>query len=255
MTRTQIQETSAAPAASDQPHGGGLGAGLKPRHITMISIAGVIGAGLFVGSAKAIATAGPAVLVSYALAGALVVLVMRMLGEMATAQPDTGSFSTYADRSLGRWAGFSIGWLYWWFWVIVIPVEATAGALILGDWFPAVPQWAFALVITGLLVGTNLLSVGNYGEFEFWFALVKVVAIVLVHRPRAWRHLGPAARLRHLRRRPPLAGRRVHAQRARVGLRRDAHHDVHLHGHRDRHHRGRRVAATPRPASARPSTR
>ena len=179
MSRTEIQDTSTAPAAPDEPHGGGLGAGLKPRHITMISIAGVIGAGLFVGSAKAIATAGPAVLVSYALAGALVVLVMRMLGEMATAQPDTGSFSTYADRSLGRWAGFSIGWLYWWFWVIVIPVEATAGALILGDWFPAVPQWAFALVITGLLVGTNLLSVGNYGEFEFWFALVKVVAIVL----------------------------------------------------------------------------
>jgi GABA permease len=144
----------------------------------MISIAGVIGAGIFVGSAKAIATAGPAVLLSYALAGALVVLVMRMLGEMAIAQPDTGSFSTYADRALGRWAGFSIGWLYWWFWVIVIPVEATAGALILGDWFPAVPQWAFALAITAVLVGTNLVSVGNYGEFEFWFALVKVVAIV-----------------------------------------------------------------------------
>ncbi|WP_255353789.1 amino acid permease [Phycicoccus sp. Soil748] len=155
-----------------------LQAGLKPRHVTMISIAGVIGAGLFVGSAKAIATAGPAVLVAYALAGALVVLVMRMLGEMATAQPDTGSFSTYADRALGRWAGFSIGWLYWWFWVIVIPVEATAGALILGDWFPAVPQWLFALLITGLLVATNLFSVGNYGEFEFWFALVKVIAIV-----------------------------------------------------------------------------
>ncbi len=144
----------------------------------MISIAGVIGAGLFVGSAKAIATAGPAVLIAYALAGTLVVLVMRMLGEMATAQPDTGSFSTYADRALGPWAGFSIGWLYWWFWVIVIPVEATAGALILGNWFPGVPQWAFALLITGLLVVTNLFSVGNYGEFEFWFALVKVIAIV-----------------------------------------------------------------------------
>ena len=163
----------------DQPAPSQLKAGLKPRHITMISIAGVIGAGLFVGSANAIATAGPAVLLAYALAGTLVVLVMRMLGEMATAQPDTGSFSTYADRSLGRWAGFSIGWLYWWFWVIVIPVEATAGAFILGDWFPAVPQWVFALVITGLLVVTNLFSVGNYGEFEFWFALIKVVAIVL----------------------------------------------------------------------------
>lgn len=166
------------PEPQEASPGSHLSAGLKPRHITMISIAGVIGAGLFVGSANAIATAGPAVLLAYAMAGALVVLVMRMLGEMATAHPDTGSFSTYADRALGRWAGFSIGWLYWWFWVIVIPVEATAGALILGDWFPAVPQWAFALVITALLVGTNLFSVGNYGEFEFWFALVKVIAIV-----------------------------------------------------------------------------
>jgi GABA permease len=143
----------------------------------MISIAGVIGAGLFIGSAKAIAEAGPAVLVSYALAGGLVVLVMRMLGEMATAHPDTGSFSTYADRALGRWAGFSVGWLYWWFWVLVIPVEATAGALILSD-FVGGPQWVWALVITGLLTVTNLFSVGNYGEFEFWFALVKVIAIV-----------------------------------------------------------------------------
>jgi GABA permease len=101
-----------------------------------------------------------------------------MLGEMATAHPDTGSFSTYADRALGRWAGFSIGWLYWWFWVIVIPVEATAGAAILHGWAGSVPQWAFALAITALLMGTNLFSVANYGEFEFWFALIKVVAIV-----------------------------------------------------------------------------
>jgi GABA permease len=156
---------------------GQLGAGLKPRHVTMISIAGVIGAGLFIGSSKAIAEAGPAVLISYALAGTLVVLVMRMLGEMATAQPDTGSFSTYADRALGRWAGFSVGWLYWWFWVLVIPVEATAGALIINDWIGG-PQWVWALLITALLTATNLFSVANYGEFEFWFALVKVVAII-----------------------------------------------------------------------------
>ncbi|WP_432512518.1 amino acid permease [Kineococcus sp. SYSU DK001] len=143
----------------------------------MISIAGVIGAGLFVGSKNAIAEAGPAVLLSYALAGTLVVLVMRMLGEMATAQPDTGSFSTYADRALGRWAGFSVGWLYWWFWVLVIPVEATAAADILSDWLGA-PQWVWALAVTLLLTATNLASVGNYGEFEFWFAGIKVVAIV-----------------------------------------------------------------------------
>lgn len=154
-----------------------LGTSLKPRHITMISIAGVIGAGLFVGSANAIEKAGPAVIISYALAGTLVVLVMRMLGEMATANPNTGSFSVYSHRALGRWAGFSVGWLYWWFWVLVIPVEATAAAeifskLIGGD------QWIWALAVTLLLTATNLISVGNYGEFEFWFALIKVVAII-----------------------------------------------------------------------------
>jgi len=159
------------------PHAGSLGTSLKPRHVTMISIAGVIGAGLFVGSATAINLAGPAVLLSYLFAGILVVLVMRMLGEMATANPDTGSFSTYAHRALGHWAGFSVGWLYWWFWVLVIPVEATAGALILNSWLGG-EQWIWALAITLALTVTNLLSVGNYGEFEFWFALIKVVAIV-----------------------------------------------------------------------------
>ena len=157
---------------------GALGTSLKPRHITMISIAGVIGAGLFVGSANAIKEAGPAVLISYFLAGALVVLVMRMLGEMATANPDTGSFSVYSHRALGGWAGFSVGWLYWWFWVLVIPVEATAAASILSDLVGG-PQWVWALAVTLLLTVTNLISVGNYGEFEFWFALIKVVSIVV----------------------------------------------------------------------------
>ncbi len=166
-----VSETS-SPATEHQ-----LGTSLKQRHVTMISIAGVIGAGLFVGSATAIEKAGPAVLISYLLAGTLVVLTMRMLGEMATANPDTGSFSVYSDRALGRWAGFSVGWLYWWFWVLVIPVEATAAAAILTDLLGGA-QWIWALAVTVLLTGTNLASVGNYGEFEFWFALVKVVAIV-----------------------------------------------------------------------------
>ncbi|MGC6371021.1 GABA permease [Pseudomonas sp. K2I15] len=152
--------------------------GLKPRHVTMLSIAGVIGAGLFVGSGHAIAAAGPAVLLAYAAAGTLVVLVMRMLAEMAVASPDTGSFSTYADRAIGHWAGFTIGWLYWWFWVLVIPLEANAAATILHAWFPNVAIWAFTLIITLLLTATNLFSVKNYGEFEFWFALIKVIAIV-----------------------------------------------------------------------------
>ncbi|GGZ18250.1 amino acid permease [Streptomyces poonensis] len=156
---------------------GGLQAGLKSRHLSMIAIGGVIGAGLFVGSSSGIATAGPGILLSYTLVGTLVVLVMRMLGEMSAANPTSGSFSAHADRALGRWAGFSIGWLYWFFWVVVLAVEATAGAVILEGWIPAVPQWGWALIVMVVLTATNLVSVGSYGEFEFWFAGIKVVAI------------------------------------------------------------------------------
>ncbi|MCT9078614.1 amino acid permease [Streptomyces fulvoviolaceus] len=162
---------------SPDPGDTGLHAGLKNRHLSMIAIGGVIGAGLFVGSSSGIATAGPGILLSYALVGTLVVLVMRMLGEMSVANPTTGSFSAHADRALGRWAGFSIGWLYWFFWVVVLAVEATAGAKILEGWIPEVPQWGWALIVMVVLTATNLVSVASYGEFEFWFAGIKVVAI------------------------------------------------------------------------------
>ena len=152
--------------------------GLTSRQVSMISIAGIIGAGLFIGSSNAIATAGPAILVSYAMTGLLVLLVMRMLGEMAIANPDSGSFSTYATEAIGPWAGFTIGWLYWWFWVLIIPVEAIAGADILHAYFPGVPSWLFAFLIMIVLSGSNLVSVKNFGEFEYWFALVKVIAIL-----------------------------------------------------------------------------
>ncbi|EPM9221331.1 GABA permease [Salmonella enterica subsp. enterica serovar Newport] len=155
-----------------------LGGGLKSRHVTMLSIAGVIGASLFVGSSVAIAEAGPAVLLAYLFAGLLVVMIMRMLAEMAVATPDTGSFSTYADKAIGPWAGYTIGWLYWWFWVLVIPLEANIAAIILNSWIPGIPVWLFSLAITLALTGSNLLSVKNYGEFEFWLALCKVIAIL-----------------------------------------------------------------------------
>ncbi|MGE8065992.1 GABA permease [Pseudomonas sp. NPDC089569] len=155
-----------------------LAPGLKQRHVTMLSIAGAIGAGLFIGSGHAIAAAGPAAILAYIFSGTLVVLVMRMLGEMAVASPDTGSFSTYAERALGRSAGFTIGWLYWWFWVLVIPIEAIAAAAILHAWFPAIQTWEFAIAVTGLLTLTNLFSVARYGEFEFWFAMLKVIAVL-----------------------------------------------------------------------------
>ncbi|ARF72533.1 amino acid permease [Kitasatospora albolonga] len=177
-SQTTLARPGHEPGEPDRPDSsGGLQAGLKNRHLSMIAIGGVIGAGLFVGSSAGIAAAGPAILISYAMVGLLVVLVMRMLGEMAAARPSSGSFSAYADQALGRWAGFSIGWLYWFFWVVVLAVEATAGAKILESWIPGVPQWAWALIVMVVLTATNLVSVGSYGEFEFWFAGIKVVAI------------------------------------------------------------------------------
>jgi GABA permease len=157
---------------------GGLQSGLKRRHVTMISLGGVIGAGLFVGSGAVINQTGPAAVVSYLAAGTLVILVMRMLGEMAVANPSTGSFADYAGLALGDWARFLVGWLYWYFWVIVLAVEAAAGAAIIQGWLPGVPIWASSLVLMLLLTATNLVSVRAYGEFEFWFASIKVAAIV-----------------------------------------------------------------------------
>jgi GABA permease len=161
-------------------HGPGdesLKKGLKQRHLTMIAIGGVIGAGLFVGSGAIIGEVGPAAFLTYALTGVLIVMVMRMLGEMAVANPSTGSFADYARQALGGWAGFSVGWLYWYFWVIVVGFEAVAGAGILQRWLPDVPLWLLSLVLMLLMTATNLFSVTSYGEFEYWFAGVKVVTI------------------------------------------------------------------------------
>ena len=144
----------------------------------MIALGGVIGAGLFVGSGVVISSAGPAAVVSFALTGALVVLVMRMLGEMAIAFPAVGGFYEYNRLALGELAGFLTGWMYWYFWVIVVALEAVAGARILGNWWPAIAPWQFTLALMGLFTIVNLLSVRSYGEAEFWFASIKVAAIV-----------------------------------------------------------------------------
>ncbi|MGX9135109.1 amino acid permease [Rummeliibacillus sp. JY-2-4R] len=152
---------------------------LKTRHITMISIGGIIGAGLFVGSGAVVNTTGPGAVLSYGIAGLLVIFLMRMLGEMAIVNPDSGSFATYAREAIGPWAGYTIGWLYWFFWVIVIAIEATAGGAIVHGWFPSLPIWAISLVLTLLLTLTNVYSVKSFGEFEYWFSMIKVVAIVV----------------------------------------------------------------------------
>jgi GABA permease len=154
-----------------------LGGGLSQRQLNMIALGGVIGAGLFVGSGVIIAETGPGAFITYALCGVLVVLVMRMLGEMATANPSTGSFADYARQALGDWAGFSVGWLYWYFWVVVVGFEAIAGGSVLSYWIGA-PLWLLSGILMIAMTATNLFSVAAFGEFEFWFAGIKVAAIV-----------------------------------------------------------------------------
>ncbi|MFC0600947.1 amino acid permease [Streptomyces palmae] len=173
MHQAPPAETLASEAAEP------LGGGLKQRHLTMLGLGGVIGAGLFVGSGAGIAVAGPGILLSYLLAGALAALVMRMIGEMSAAVPASGAFSVHAERALGRWAGFTVGWLYWFMLVVVLAVEASGAAHIANGWLPAVPQWAWVLLFMTVFTGVNLTAVKNFGEFEFWFASLKVVAITL----------------------------------------------------------------------------
>jgi GABA permease len=155
-----------------------LSRSLQPRHITMISIGGMIGAGLFVSSSAAIAATGPAIVLSYLITGTLVLLVMRMLGEMAVAQPAVRSFTEFARAGLGPWAGFVAGWLYWYFWMIVVPVEAIAGANILHQWL-GLPPWLLGVLLMAVMTCVNLMSARSYGEFEFWFASIKVAAILV----------------------------------------------------------------------------
>lgn len=155
-----------------------LHSGLTRSQISMMGLGGAIGAGLFVGSGQAISIAGPAVLISYLLAGTIVIVIMAMLAEMVAANPSAGAFSTFAHKALGRSAGSTVGWLYWIQLVVVIAAEATGAAALLVIWFPGIPQWAWVLAFVVLFTGINLLGVGNYGKFEFWFAFIKVAAIL-----------------------------------------------------------------------------
>jgi L-asparagine transporter-like permease len=155
-----------------------LSRSLQGRHLAMISIGGIIGAGLFVGSSTAIIAAGPAVFLSYAITGGLILLVMRMLAEMATSLPQVRSFTEFARAGLGDGAGFVVGWLYWYFWVLVVPVEAIAGAKILQTWLPF-SQLQIGMGLMAIMTGVNLLSARSYAEFEFWFASIKVAAILV----------------------------------------------------------------------------
>ncbi|MEU3343879.1 amino acid permease [Streptomyces sp. NPDC006700] len=178
MATTSDRPVSTVPHEEATAPGGGLKRSLKNRHLTMIALGGIIGAGLFVGSGAVINQTGPAAVLSYAVSGVLMIFVMRAIGEMAVLRPSAGSVANFARHGLGNWAGFTIGWLYWYFWVVVAAIEAVAGAGILGGYLPSVPTWALCLGLMLVMTAINLLSVKAYGESEFWLASVKIAAII-----------------------------------------------------------------------------
>ncbi|WP_030747594.1 amino acid permease [Streptomyces sp. NRRL S-31] len=158
---------------------GSLSHGLKQRHLSMIALGGVIGAGLFVGSGAGIAAAGPSIVIAYTLSGLLVMLVMRMLGEMSAAYPSSGSFSAHAERAIGPWAGFAAGWSFWVLLCTAVGLEGIGAAKIVQGWLPGTPQWMWVALFMLVFCGANLAAVKNFGEFEFWFAALKIGAISL----------------------------------------------------------------------------
>jgi GABA permease len=173
MNMTQPTSSAQSPPKHE------LSRSLKGRHLTMISIGGIIGAGLFVSSSTSIIAGGPASFISYTICGLLILLVMRMLGEMTTALPNVRSFTEFARAGLGDGAGFVVGWLYWYFWVLVVPVEAIAGAKILHSWIPSLSPLQIGIGLMSIMTGVNLMSARSYAEFEFWFASIKVAAILV----------------------------------------------------------------------------
>lgn len=169
---------SAPSTASNLTASTSLHPGLTRRQISMMGLGSAIGAGLFVGSGQAIGLAGPAVLISYLVAGTIVVLVMAMLAEMVAARPSSGAFSSYAQDAMGRSAGSAVGWMYWIQLVVVIAAEATGAAGIVAGWVPGVPAWVWVLLFVVAFTTINLFAVSGFGRFEFWFAAIKVAAII-----------------------------------------------------------------------------
>ncbi|KNH25841.1 AAT family amino acid transporter [Priestia megaterium] len=154
--------------------------GLEERHVTLMSLGAAIGVGLFLGSASAIKLAGPGILLAYGFSGMIMFFIMRALGEMAIQKPVAGSFSKYARDYLGPLAGYLTGWNYWFLWVVTCMAEITAVGIYMGYWYPDVPNWIWALSALVIMTTVNFLAVKAYGELEFWFALIKILAIVLM---------------------------------------------------------------------------
>lgn len=170
------QKNHSSPSHTEENHG--LKRHLRVRHIRLMALGSTIGVGLFLGSATAIQLAGPSILLGYLIAGIIAFIVLRALGEMAVHQPVAGSFAHYANEYVGSLAGYLVGWGYWMYWVVVGIAEVTAVAIYMGMWFPDSPQWLWALGSLALMGCINFIAVKVFGEFEFWFALIKIVAII-----------------------------------------------------------------------------
>jgi amino acid transporter, AAT family len=157
----------------------GLARELTARQLAMMAMGGAIGTGLFLGSALAVRLAGPAIIVTYLLGALVALLLMRALSEMAVAHPTPGSFGAYAETYVSRWAGFAVRYTYWAVQTIAIGGEATAVAIYCQWWFPRTPAWAWIILFSALLIYVNARTVGSFGEFEYWFSMIKVAAIIL----------------------------------------------------------------------------
>ncbi|MBK4724846.1 MULTISPECIES: aromatic amino acid transporter AroP [Erwiniaceae] len=176
--------------------------GLKNRHIQLIALGGAVGTGLFLGSASVIQSAGPGVILGYAIAGFIAFLIMRQLGEMVVEEPVAGSFSHFAYKYWGNFAGFASGWNYWVLYVLVAMAELTAVGKYIQFWYPDIPTWMSAAVFFVIINAINLTNVKVFGEMEFWFAIIKVVAVVAMILFGCWLLFsgtgGPQASVRNL---------------------------------------------------------
>jgi len=193
---------SSSSSSASRTRDGQLKRGLKNRHIQLIALGGAIGTGLFLGIAQTIQTAGPSVLLGYAIAGIVAFFIMRQLGEMVVDEPVAGSFSYFADKYFGPFAGFLSGWNYWVLYILVSMAELSAVGIYMHYWWPNLPTWVSALAFFVIINGINFTSVKSYGELEFWFAIVKVLAIVGMIAFGGWLlasgHAGPDASVANL---------------------------------------------------------
>jgi AAT family amino acid transporter len=177
--RTPPSTPTSADSPATSPETDELRRRLTQRQLTMLAIGGAIGVGLFLGSSVTIRLAGPGVIVTYLIGALIAMIVAYSLAEMAVVQPVAGSFGVYAETYLSPWAGFSVRATYALVQIIAIGAEVTAVAIYFSFWFPTVPQWLWVVAVSICLVGVNMLQVGRFGEFEYWFALIKVVAIIV----------------------------------------------------------------------------